>query len=68
MRRAFIGSILNGIMCEDGAYWHLLTPAFVPDSVRMNVRFIVTSMARMPRILCSSYTKDGGDSGRVPPV
>src|SRR5438105_5366166 len=47
MRRAFIGSILNGTTGEDGG--HLLTPAFVPDSGRMNVRFILTSMARMPR-------------------
>src|SRR5256885_13109269 len=31
---------------------HLLTPAFVPDSGRMNVRSIGTSMAGMPRAFC----------------
>src|SRR5437660_9659321 len=55
MRRAFIGSILNGTTGEDGG--HLLTPAFVPDSGRMSVRFILASMARMPRAFCVVTTQ-----------
>ena len=66
VRRAFIGSILNGTTGEDGG--HLLTQAFVPDSCRMKRPIHRHHYGpNATRILCSYYRKDGGDSGRVHP-